>query len=155
LLAVWGPLVAPIGALGFVPLLVQPARGAPRRALQAGTAVLAAAVVAGVEGWRLPLAGVQPPLDLAGVGSAVAAARVLAAALVHHPRLPALALLLAAAAASLPRARSYGPRGLAAYGGGFLVVAVLLFPEPMVVTLVAAVTATSVGLALYDRRRAG
>ena len=155
LLAVCGPLLAPIGALGFVPLLVQPARGAARRALQAGTAVLAAAVVAGVEGWRLPLAGVQPRLDLADVGSAVAAAKVLASALAHHPRLPALAALLAAAAALLPLARKHGPRGLAGYAGGFLVAAVLLFPEPMVAALVACVVATGVGLALYDRRWAG
>jgi hypothetical protein len=112
-------------------------------------------VVAGVEGWRLPLAGVQPPLDLAGVGSAVAAARVLAAALANHPRLPALAVLLAAAGALLPLARRYGPRGLASYAGGFLVVAVLLFPQPMVIALVTGVVATAVGLALYDRRRAG
>jgi hypothetical protein len=155
LLAVWGPLLAPISALGFVPLLVQPARGAARRALQGGAAVLAAAVVAGVEGWSLPLAGAPPNVDLAGVGSPVAAARVLLAALAHHPRLPALAALLAAAAGLLPLARKHGPRALAAFAAAFLVVAVLLFPDPMVTALVACVCLTCAGLAAFDRGRAG
>ncbi len=45
-----GPLLAPLSLLGFLPLALQPVRSAWRRALQAGTAVLTAALVAGLTG---------------------------------------------------------------------------------------------------------
>ena len=44
LLFVTGPLLAPLGLLALVPLVVQPARGALRRGVQAALAVLAAAL---------------------------------------------------------------------------------------------------------------
>ena len=52
-----GPLLAPLGLLALLPLAVQPARGAWRRALHAGVGVLAAAAVAGLSGSALPLGG--------------------------------------------------------------------------------------------------
>ncbi len=47
LLFVAGPVLAAVGAIALLPLVVQPARGRARRALQAFTGVLAAAAVAG------------------------------------------------------------------------------------------------------------
>jgi len=156
LLVVWGPLLAPILALGLLPLLVQPARGAARRALQAGSAVLAAAVVAGIQGWNLPLTdeGQGSHIDLAGVERPLAAAAALLRALADRPRLLVATVLLAAAAAVLPLARRRGPRGLAVFAAGFLALSALPAPEPAAIPLVAGVWATCIGLALADRRRA-
>src|SRR5262249_10236143 len=113
LLFVWGPLLAPVYALGFLPLLVQPARGAARRALQAGAGVIAAAIVAAVDGWAIPFAdGRGPHLDLTAVDRPVTAARLLLAALAHRPHLALAVVLLAATAVLLPLARKRGPWGL-------------------------------------------
>src|SRR5207302_6502407 len=54
LLLALGPLLAPILVLGFVPLLTASVRSSGRRALQAGAAVLAAGVVAGIRAAPLP-----------------------------------------------------------------------------------------------------
>ena len=47
-----GPLLAPLGLLALLPLAVQPARGAWRRALHAAMGVLVAAAVTGLAGGR-------------------------------------------------------------------------------------------------------
>jgi hypothetical protein len=142
-------------ALGFLPLLVQPARGAARRALQAGAGVIAAAIVAAVEGWAIPFAdGHGPHLDLNAVNRPVTAARLLLAALAHRPHLALAALLLAATAVLLPVARRRGHWGLAALAGGFLALALLPRPELSALPLVAGVWATCLGVGLADRVRA-
>src|SRR5438552_2714825 len=69
LLFALGPALAPLAALGLVPLVSAGVRGAPRRALQAAVAVLVAAVVAGVRHVPLPLTGAAAPLG-AGVAGA-------------------------------------------------------------------------------------
>jgi hypothetical protein len=62
-----GPLLAPIGLIGLLPLAVQPARGAWRRAAHAFVAVPVAAAVAGLHGGTLPLTAADvPDLGLAG-----------------------------------------------------------------------------------------
>jgi hypothetical protein len=155
LLFVWGPLLAPLYALGLLPLLVQPARGTARRALQAGAGVLAAAIVAAVEGWTIPFAhGRGRHLEVTAVAHPVATARLLVAALAERPHLALVALLLAAAAALLPFARKRGPWWLAGLAAGFLVVALLPRPELAAIPLVAGFAATCLGLALADRARA-
>jgi Protein kinase domain len=156
LLPVWGPLLAPLSLLGLLPLAVQPAPAAARRALHAGTGVLLAALVAGVEGWRLPFADAgdpAPALELAQVERATAAGRVLATAVVGRPHLLAVALLLAAAAALLPVARRHGHWGLAVFAAGFLALALLPQPTLAVLPLVACVWATCASLAVVDARR--
>ena len=61
LLLAAGPLLAPLGLLGLLPLAAQATRGTVRRAAQAGAAVLLAAVVAGLEHQTLPFgAGAAP-----------------------------------------------------------------------------------------------
>ena len=111
-----GPLLAPFGALALVPLAVQPARGTPRRAAQAGLAVLAAALVAGTAGHELPFAEAAPSLGIAPVDSVGHVAFAVRGALVGAPVLLAAALGLAAAAAALPYARARSRYGLGALG---------------------------------------
>jgi hypothetical protein len=93
-------------------------------------------------------------VQLAGVERPLAAAGVLLHALADRQRLVAGAVLLAAAAALLPLARKHGRRALAGFALGFLALALLPAPDPMVIPLVAGVWATCVGLAIADRRRA-
>ena len=59
LLFACGPLLGGLGLLALVPLVVQPARGVARRAIQAGLAVLAAVFVAGVESGEVPVVSGQ------------------------------------------------------------------------------------------------
>src|SRR5207253_1390626 len=73
-----GPLLAPVAALGLLPLAAQGVRSLPRRALQVGAAVLLAALVAGLRHSPLPFTSAAPPKGLGIAGSedpfAVAAA---------------------------------------------------------------------------------
>ena len=124
-----GPLLAPLGLLPLVPLAVQPARGAWRRAFHAALAVGAAAVAAGLRGADLPL-GARPPgdLGLAATESAGAVLQALAQTLADRPELIVGAAALAIAAAALPYARSRGPWGIA--GIGALLLTTLLLGAP-------------------------
>jgi hypothetical protein len=123
LLFVLGPVTAAVGLLPLVPLLVQPARGALRRAAQAGAAVLAAVLVAGIAGDELPLAasgagtlGIAPP------DSAREIAGALWSQLSLHPTVLGGALLVAVAAVAVrPLART--EHGLALVGSTIVVAA--------------------------------
>ena len=135
-----GPLLAPLGLLGLVPLAAQAARGTWRRALQAGLALPAAAVIAGLRGAPLPL-GAQDvgDLGLAATESPGAIVQALWQTLVARPELAIASLGLAAAAAALPRLRAHGPWGLAALGTGLLAVLLLGAPGAAALPLVAGV----------------
>jgi len=123
LLFVTGPLLAPLGLLALVPLLVQPARGALRRGVQAALAVLAAALVSGVEGADLPLAaGPASSLAIAPVDSEREVALTVWGELALHPVVLVGALVAAAAAVALPWARRWR-YGVAALGGALVVCA--------------------------------
>jgi hypothetical protein len=103
-----GPLLGLVGALPLLPLLLKTTRGAVRRALQAGGAVLAAAVVAGVGGDPLPFAGENAAAAaLAGIESAPTAARELVDA-AGYAGLIVGTVALGLAAATLPLARRLG-----------------------------------------------
>ncbi|HWH06349.1 MAG TPA: serine/threonine-protein kinase, partial [Gaiellaceae bacterium] len=121
-----GPLLAPVGLLGLVPLLVRPVRDHLVRGAQAAAAVALATVAAGARGTDLPFGlGAAPPLGLAGVESPLEAARTLALA---AP--PALLLQLAAfgaVAVALPFART--PWRIAFLGGGALAATLLAAPS--------------------------
>jgi protein kinase-like protein len=94
-----GPLLGLVGALALLPLLLLGTANAVRRGLQAGGALIAAAVVAGVRGEPLPLSGEEASVALAGIESAPAAAeRLLHAVTVPGLLVGAFALVLAAAA---------------------------------------------------------
>ena len=64
-----GPLLAPIAALGLLPLAAQGVKSLPRRALQVGGAVLLAALVAGLRHTPLPFTSAAPPKGLGIAGS--------------------------------------------------------------------------------------
>jgi hypothetical protein len=153
LLLAAGPLLAPIAALGLVPLAAQLARGRARRAVQAGAAVLVAAVVAGLRRAPLPFDGSTPPLGLGIAGSTrpTAVAHALWAQLAAHPALVGEALVLAAAAAAIPLVRGRGPWAAAAFGAALLAATALTAPAAAVVPLVAAAWLTAAALALQGK----
>ncbi|HEX4929064.1 MAG TPA: serine/threonine-protein kinase, partial [Gaiellaceae bacterium] len=138
-----GPLLAPLGLLGLVPVAVAGSRGAVRRAAQALAAVAVATVTAGVRGWDLPFRqGAVPPLDLKGTDSAVTAATALVEAVPAGLALEALAL--AAIAVAIPSART--PWRIAGLGAGALAATLLAVPTAPALPFVAAVWLTCAGL---------
>jgi hypothetical protein len=150
LIAASGPLLAAAGAIGLLPLAAQLARGTVRRAAQAGTAVLLAALVAGLRHDRLPLDGSTPPLGLGIPGSARpgAVADAFWRELLAHPLLLAEAGVFALAAAALPHARGRGPWPAALFGASFMAATILLAPAAPAAALVAGAWLTAAALAL-------
>jgi hypothetical protein len=147
LLPAVGPLLGPLSLLGLLPLLLITVGSSIRRATYAATAVLLAALVAGVRRSPLPLTGESPPLvPLAGLDAPAETARRLFDAI--PPVLALEALVLAFAAALLPYAARRGPWELAGFGAVLL--AALLLPDPRIAALpaVAAVWVTCGLLAL-------
>ncbi len=116
LLFVCGPLLAGAGLLALVPLVVQPARGVVRRAAQAGLAVLAALLVAGVTGGELPL--VNRPAESLGITPLASVAEV---ALSVWGSLAITPLVLAGAAlAAMAGGVVSWARGRSRYGVAFV-----------------------------------
>ena len=154
LLFALGPLLAPAGALGLVPLAAATLRAAPRRAAQAAAAVWVAAIVAGVRHATLPLVGARAPLGLGIAGardpSAVAGSLVRAAAL--HPGLAVEAVAFAAVAVALPYAHVRGRWGAALLGAAMLAGTVLAVPSAPAVPLAAAAWLTAAAVAVRARR---
>jgi protein kinase-like protein len=148
-----GPLLAPILALGFLPLAAQGIGSRTRRALQVAAAVVLAAIVAGLRHASLPFTGVAAPkgLGIAGSDQPFAVLEALLRALQAHPALLLEAAVLAAAAVAIPFAREKGLWGIAALGAGLMACALL--PEPAVAAapLVIAAWATCTVLALKAR----
>ena len=153
LLLAAGPLLAPVAALGFLPLAVQVARGRARRAAQAFAAVLLAALIAGLRRAPLPLDGSASPLGLGVTGSTrpTAVAHALWSQLEAHPVLLGEALVLAAAAVLLPYARNRGPWPAAAFGAALLAGTALTAPAAAVLPLIAAAWLTAGTLALQAK----
>jgi hypothetical protein len=153
LLLAAGPLLAPVAALGFLPLAAQLAKGRARRAAQAFAAVLLAALIAGLRKLPLPFDGSTPPLGLGVTGSTrpTAVAHALWSQLASHPVLLGEALVLAAAAALLPYARNRGPWPAAAFGAALLAGTALTAPAAAVLPLVAAAWLTAGTLALQAK----
>ena len=133
-----GPLLAPVGLLSVVPLAVQPARGHVRRALQAGAAVAAAALAAGLRGTEAPLARVESPIEVA---QALLGAAPLSLALI--------ALVLAAGAIAVPYATSIWR--IAGLGAALLSGTLLLAPTAPALPLVAGAWLTCGALAWHHR----
>ncbi len=110
-----GPLLTPLGLLALVPLAVQVVKGPVHRALHTVTAVLAAALVAGLSGVPLPLTGeATGDLGLAGSEQPLEVARAIADLLRESAGLITTSLALAAAAVLLPYARRRGLAAIAA-----------------------------------------
>ena len=148
-----GPLLAPIAALGLLPLAAQGVRSLPRRALQVAAAVVLAAIVAGLRHAPLPFTGAAPPkgLGIAGSEDPFAVATALWQALVDHPTLLLEALALSAAAVVLPFARARGLWAIAGLGAGLIAVTLLPAPAVAATPLVLAAWATCTVLAVKTR----
>ena len=150
LLPAIGALLAPLSLLALLPLLLATVSSTVRRAVFAATAVVLAAIVAGIRRSPLPLTGESPPpVPLAGLDSPVAAADRLLDA---FPGVIAFeTAVLALAAAALPFLARRNPWALAGFGA--VLMAALLLPDPRIAALpsVAAVWLTCGLLALKQR----
>jgi eukaryotic-like serine/threonine-protein kinase len=148
-----GAALAPLAALGLMPLAVAGIRSTPRRTVTAFAAVLAGAVATGLRHGSLPFTGVQAPLGVgvAGARDPLDVAGSLVRAATAHPSLLLGAGVVALAAAGLPYARARGLLGAAALGGGMLVLALLVVPLAAVTPL--AVAAPVVGAAAAFAKR--
>ncbi|HET8529066.1 MAG TPA: serine/threonine-protein kinase [Gaiellaceae bacterium] len=156
LLFALGPLLAPVAALGLVPLAAGLLRAWPRRAAQAALAVPLAALAAGLRGNELPLVGGRPPLGLgvAGANDPLDVAGTLLRVAGAHPALLAESLAFAALAVAVPYARDRGRWGAAGLGAAMLVLTVLAVPSAHAAPLAAAAWLTAAAL-VGLRRRAG
>jgi hypothetical protein len=155
LLFALGPLLAPLGALGLVPLAAGTLRAWPRRAAQAALAVPAAAVAAGLRGDRLPLVGGRPPLGLglAGADDPLDVGGTLLRLVGAHPALLVESVAFAALAVAVPLARARGRWGAAAFGAAMLVLTVLAVPPAHAAPLAVAAWLTAAALAASGLRR--
>ncbi len=150
LLAALGPALAPFAALGLVPLAVSGVRSAPRRAVQAGVAVLLALVVAGVRHGSLPLVGGAAPLGagVAGANDPLDVAGSLVRAGAAHQGLLLEAAAFALVALVLPHARARGVWGAAGLGAAMLMLTLLVAPGAAALPLVAAAWITAAVVAV-------
>jgi Protein kinase domain len=148
LLFLAGPVLAPIGALGFLPLVSLPAGGAFRRAAQTVAAVLAAVVAAGVAGRSLPFAGGnRSDFALGEIDSPLGAASALWNGFTGTHGLLLEALALGAAAAAIGACRRRGPWGAAVFGALVATLTLLADPSTSALPLVGAAWASAVLLA--------
>jgi hypothetical protein len=152
-----GPLLAPVLALGLLPLAAQAIHSHARRALQVGAAVLLAAIVAGLRHTALPFTGAAPPkgLGIARSDDPLAVATALLRALEGHPALLLEAAVLAAAAAALPFVWKRGIWPIAGLGAALMAFALLPAPTVAAAPLVLAAWATCTILALRLPRAEG
>jgi hypothetical protein len=157
LLFALGPVLAPIAALGIVPLAVSFVRAAPRRAAVAGVALLAAGLAAGLHHGTLPVVGGASPLGLGVVGAddPFDVLGSLARALAAQPALLAEAVAFAAIALAVPYARARGLWGAAGLGAAMLVLTVACVPGVQAIPLVVAAWITAVSLGGLSARAEG
>jgi hypothetical protein len=144
-----GAMLAPIAGLGLIPLAALAIRSPARRAVQAAAAVLAAGLVAGIRGSPLPFDGASAPhLRIAASGDPFTVVSELWGALLSRPALVVETIVLTAVAILLPLARTRGPWAIAGLGAGFLAAALLMAPGVAAVSLVVAVWATCLAVAV-------
>jgi hypothetical protein len=150
LLFVVGPLLAPIAALGLLPLAAARIRSGPLRALGVAIGVLTAALAAGIRHAALPLVGGPAPLGLgiAGARDPFDVAGSIARAAASHPSLLLETCALALVAIALPHARARGRWAAAGLGAGMIVLTVAAVPNAAAVPLLLAAWAIAAVTAL-------
>jgi Protein kinase domain len=131
LLFVVGPLLAPVAALGLLPVATARVRAAPLRALAVAIGVLTAALAAGIRHVALPLVGGPAPLGVGVTGARdpFDVAGSLARAAGAHPALLLETCALALVALALPIARARGRWAAAGLGAGMIVLTVAAVPS--------------------------
>jgi hypothetical protein len=144
-----GPLLAPLAALGLLPLAALGVRSPLRRGLQVAAAVLAAGLVAGIRGVPLPFDGSVAPRvsGLAAAGDPLEVSAALWSSLLSRPALAVETVVLAAVAVLLPVARARGLWAVAVLGAAFLAGSLLAAPGVAAMPLVVAVWATCAAVA--------
>ena len=150
LLFVVGPLLAPIAALGLLPLAAVRVRSGPLRVLGVAIGVLTAALAAGIRHVALPLVGGPAPLGIgiAGARDPFDVAGSLARAAGAHPSLLLETCALALVALALPHARARGRWAAAGLGAGMIVLTVAAVPSAAALPLVLCAWATAAFTAL-------
>jgi Protein kinase domain len=150
LLFVLGPLLAPVVALGLLPLAAARVRSAPLRALTVALGVLTAALAAGIRHVALPLVGGAAPLGLGVTGARdpFDVAGSLARAAGAHPSLLLETCALALVALALPYAQTRGRWAAAGLGAGMIVLTVTAVPSAAAVPLLLAAWAIAAVTAL-------
>jgi hypothetical protein len=150
LLFVVGPLLAPIAALGLLPLAAARIRSGPLRALGVAIGVLTAALAAGIRHAALPLVGGPAPLGLgvAGARDPFDVAGSIARAAGAHPALLLETCALALVALALPHARARGRWAAATLGAGMIVLTVAAVPSAAALPLLLAAWAIAAVTAL-------
>ena len=145
-----GPLLAPVAALGLLPLVTARTRSAPLRMLAVTLGVLTAALAAGIRHVALPLVGGPAPLGL-GVAGARDPLRRRGLARPRGGRTPGLLIetcALALVALALPHARARGRWAAAGLGAGMIVLTVAAVPSAAAVPLLLAAWAIAAVTAL-------
>src|SRR5215471_16884953 len=150
LLFVIGPLLAPVAALGLLPLVTARTRSAPLRVLAVALGVLTAALAAGIRHVALPLVGGPAPLGIgvAGARDPFDVTGSLARGAGAHPALLLETCALALVALALPHARARGRWAAAALGAGMIVLTVAAVPSASALPLLLAAWAIAAVTAL-------
>ena len=149
-----GIVLGPIGLLGLTPLVASRARGTFRRALCTAAAVLLAGAVAGIHGLPIPFTDAQAAS--LGIGASEHPVAVLQAVwqwLLGVPALGLEALILAAAAASLPLVARGSDLTIAMFAGLVLAATLVAAPAASAIPLVATGWTIYLALTLMSRRR--
>jgi serine/threonine-protein kinase len=152
LLFVVGPLLAPIAALGLLPVATARVRTAPLRILAVAIGVLTAALAAGIRHAALPLVGGPAPLGVgvAGARDPFDVAGSLARAAGAHPWLLLETCALALVALALPHAQARGRWAAAGLGAGMIVLTVAAVPSAAALPLLL----SAWGIAVFTALRA-
>ncbi len=114
-----GPALAPFGAIGLLPLVLQRVDNRVRQVATIVMATLATATFASLAGGLLPFGEKLTKLDLAETTRPDVAAGAVASVLGTQPGLLLVAAVLAAATLTVPIAKQHGLWGLAFWGSGF------------------------------------
>jgi hypothetical protein len=149
-----GPLLAPAGLLGLVPLVVTGAHGLLRRAAIVVAGVGVAGVVQGLRGSGLPFGlGDAAVLPVAGTEEPRAVLDAIWSWIEQTPTMAIEAAILAVTAAVLPYFSRRSDFTIATFGGVLLAATLLAAPDAAAFPLVATGWATCVFLAVQARRR--
>jgi Protein kinase domain len=149
-----GILLGPIGLLGLMPLVALRVRGAARRAIHAGAAVLLAGAVAGIHGLPVPFTGDHAAsLDIAGSEHPVAVLQAVWQWLLGVPELGLEAVILGVAAGSLSLVARGPDLMIATFAGAVLAATLLVAPTVNALPLVITGWATYLVLTAMSRLR--
>ncbi len=114
-----GPALAPLGAIGFLPLVMQRIENRARQVATVVMATVTAAIFVSLAGGLLALGDRFATLDLSETTRPDVAAGAALHALTAKPGLFLVAAVLVAASLTVPIAKQHGLWGLAFWGSGF------------------------------------